>query len=112
MNSVSTTLVPGSAWPDPTAGPWIRPKGYYSRPKVKVESSNESRAAKIRAWLSKHPWSTGTMIAEGTGLPASAVNRTMRTQVAYNKVDFETRHSPVSNRPTRYYRLRVPATTT
>lgn len=43
-----TVLVPGVAWPDPYAPPWIRPAGYYPQD---FAVKKRSRGEELLEWM-------------------------------------------------------------
>jgi hypothetical protein len=101
MNSVSTTLVPGVSWPA------YRPSNMtIVRERAKRRSrakSGPTISSRIRDWVRRFPGSTGQQIADGMLLDVTTINRTLRTQIAYDKLRAEKKMSSVSNRMTYHY---------
>ena len=90
-----TVLAKGAPWPA-MGDQWIRqePREPEIRESTRIEMP-PTRAQIMRDWLAEHPWSTGTEIANGSGLCIKYVNRAMRTQVEYGHAVVEMRYNEV-----------------
>lgn len=98
-----TILAPGAPWPS-MGVQWIRPDEPEIRESKRMDMP-PTKASIMRAWLADHPWSTGTEIAEGSGLCIKLVNRSMRAQVEYRKAIFDMRYSERGSRLVKHYKL-------
>ncbi len=98
---MNTVLVPGVSWPQ------YRPSNMTN---VRERAKRRSRAksgptvsSRIRDWVKRFPGRTGQQISEGMDLDVTTVNRTLRTQISYNKLRAEKKMSSASNRMTYHY---------
>lgn len=99
-----TVLVPGVAWPDPSAPPWVRPAGYYPRD---FAVKKRSKADEMLEWMRGKGWVMPMDAALAFKRPPSVASRLMQKLEDIEKLESQWMRSRRSGRMCKYYRVKL-----